>query len=187
MPKPSLELPKIPAATIMELRSEDGLRLRLQEAADSYTHARAAQWLSTKALDTMVNSVWNAEEQRAFEIGVQVGQVVSYGFASRPDESLYEVLNCEAKIDMLEKDVPHPSNFHTYTGNVTRRMDTDSAGALSVFESISRVHVGDEKLVAFARRGSAALHNLVFQIDVLNHDDQLNRPLTRVGHLSLVP
>lgn len=186
MPKPSLKLPNMPAAAIMELRTEDGLELMLDEAADSYVHARVAELLSQKALDMMATSFWSPGERQAFDVGVRVAQVVSYMFASRIDESPCEVLTCESTLGILDSKTPNPQNFNAYTERVLKRLDVESPRALSIFESIGRVHVDDKGSVEFARRGAAALHNLVYQIDTFTQDDQFNRPFKRVGHLSLV-
>lgn len=161
MPVSSLELPKIPAATIFALRSKEGL-----EAADYSTRQSRSLILTEQVLKVAVGQtmLWDGDEKASFATGAKVAKVINHQFIKDSIHPFKEEEACDAELKFARMRLGDPAKLREYTQEYVEQVQ-DESNALDTFESIALTHTGeDDRRLAAAKRGAATLHFFMYRI-----------------------
>lgn len=164
MPKPSLELPNIPASTVMELRSEDRLEERHEHMEFASTRYRRLRG----AIGCLAYGRQTAARQHALDTGIKIAGVLDqYAVVEpAPEDIVHESLEriarkvqgYEAELSMMRMTVMQRSLI---------RLSKHAPRTADTFDAIAIRHVdGDLKRLELARQGAAMLRCASYEIDL---------------------
>lgn len=185
MPKPRLELPNIPASTVMDLRSEATLEDWHKASESISTYSRLHR---TARVLLQLHSA-NDEEFEAMELGSTLAEALFHRRAVQSGDMRIDSPQVEKVVSGMISTLLDRDYVDATIDRALVRMETDAFETLTSYDRIAVAHVGsNEATLEKARRGAAVLHCALHDAAELSiQASAASKAVRSAGHLSLVP